>query len=115
MYTQIPADLLQRQYVTLPPGQYSQLQTGQIQHQFQGQLPPQLQGQLPAHLQGQLPPGVISSRGPLPNYSNLQGAQQTMSSQQQFCPPNMMPVSPTNGNFVYTRRIIDPKNNSVVA
>jgi len=27
----------------------------------------------------------------------------------------MMPNSPTNGNFVYTRRIIDPTNGGVVA
>lgn len=102
MYAPIPAELLQKQFIQ--QGQY-----GQLPPQFQGQLPPQFQGQM----QGQLPPGVISARGISPN--GYPGVQQMVSSQQQFFPPNMMPVSPTNGNFVYTRRIIDPKSHNVVA
>ena len=117
MYAQIPAELMQKQYVTLPPGQYSQLQTGQSPHQFQGHLQHQIQGQLPPHLQGQiqgqLPPGVIQSRGLAPN--GYSGVQRAVSTQQQFFTPNMMPGSQPNGNFVYTRRIKDPKSNNVVA
>lgn len=120
MYAQIPADLMQNQYVKLPPGQYSQINPGQLPPQFQGQLAHQLQGQLPPHLhgqmQGQLPPGVISGRGLASNgYQGVQQVQRAVSPQQQFFPPNMMPASQANGNFVYTRRIIDPKSNNVVA
>lgn len=77
---------------------------------MQGQFPV-IQGQMP----GQLPPGVLSARG-IPQNGFQQGAQRIITQPQQFMPPNMMmPNSPTNGNFVYTRRIIDTKNNTVVA
>lgn len=44
-------------------------------------------------------------------------AQQRLTSptiQQQFYPPSMMQMPPANGNFVYTRRIIDPTTGTVV-
>lgn len=114
MYTSIPAEMMQNQYVTLPPGHFSQFNSGQLPSQYQGQqLPSQFQGQIPHHLQGQLPPGVIPNRGIKQN--GFPGVQKVVSPQQQFLPPNMMPMQQTNGNFVYTRRIIDPTNNNVVA
>lgn len=109
MYTPIPAELMHKQFVTVPGGQY-----GQLPGQFHGQVPPQLQTQLPPQFQSQLPPGVIPSQGMMQN--GYPGVQRALSpNQQQYVPTNMMPVSPTNGNFVYTRRIIDPTNNNVVA
>ena len=114
MYTQIPADIMQKQYVQLPPGQFSQLGSGQLPPQFQTQhLLSQPQGQLPHNLQSQLPPGVISSRNI--SQTGFSGVQRIVSPQQQYLPPTMIPMSPTGGNFVYTRRIIDPTSNNVVA
>lgn len=105
MYTPIPAELMHKQFVAMPPGQYSQ---------FQAQISPQLQAQLPPQFQNQMLPGVISGQGLAQN--SYPAVQRIVSQgQHQYLPPNMMPVSPTNGNFVYTRRIIDPKNNNVVA
>lgn len=99
-------------------GQFATQMTNQLPSQMPSQLP--MQGQLPG-MTGQLPPGVIQGRG-IPSQgfgmsASLQGGQQRIVSpqNQQFYPPNMMPNSPTNGNFVYTRRIIDPKNGGVVA
>ena len=101
MYAQIPAEVMQKQY--------------QLPLQFHNQhLPSQLQGQLPHHLQTQLPPGVIPTRG-VPQ-TGFSGVQRIVSpSQQQCLPPTMLPMSPTGGNFVYTRRIIDPTSNNLVA
>ena len=64
---------------------------------------------------GNLSPGVIPSRNL--NFSGFagQGGQQIMNPPGQgFAPQNFNPVG-VNGNFVYTRRIIDPNSNSVVA
>ena len=118
MYTPIPANIMEQRFANLP-GQ------GQYVPQMSGYLPSQLpmQSQLPlqSQLTGQLPPGVIPGRGiPTQGFvmpTAVQGGQQRIVSPQgqQFYPPNMMPNSPTNGNFVYTRRIIDPKNGGVVA
>ena len=122
MYAQIPAELMQKQYVTMAPGQFGQISSGQMHSQFQGQqlssqfhgqLPQHLQGQLPQHIQGQLPGGMMGSRSG--QQTSFSGVQRVVSPQQQYLPPNMMPMPQTNGNFVYTRRIIDPTNHSVVA
>ena len=114
MYAQIPAELMQKQYVTMAPGQFGQMSSGQLPPQFQGQqLSSQFHGQLPQHLQGQLPGGMIANRAGHQN--SFSGVQRVLSPQQQYLPPNMMPTSPTGGNFVYTRRIIDPTNHSVLA
>ncbi len=104
MYTPINAELLQKHYGGINQGQFSQLPPGQY--------PPHLTTQF----QSQLPPGVISARGIPPNTFPSQDNQRVMSPPtQQFLPPNMIPASQPNGNFVYTRRIIDPKNGGVVA
>jgi hypothetical protein len=114
MYAQIPAELMQKQYVTMAPGQFGQISSGQLHSQFQGQqLSSQFHGQVPQHLQGQLPGGMMGSRSGQQN--SFSGVQRVVSPQQQYLPPNMMPMPQTSGNFVYTRRIIDPKNHSVVA
>jgi hypothetical protein len=105
---------MQKQYVTLPPGQFSQLNSGQLQSQFQSQqLPSHLQGKFPHHLQTQIPPGVIPIRSA--QQGGFSGVQRIVSPQQQYLQANMVPVSPTGGNFVYTRRIIDPTSNNIVA
>lgn len=112
MYTPIPANMMEQRFANLP-GQ------GQYIPQISGYMPSQLPMQ--SQLTGQLPPGVVSGRGiPVQGFgmpTATQGGQQRIVSPQgqQFYPPNMVPNSPTNGNFVYTRRIIDPKNGGVVA
>lgn len=103
MYTPIPPELLQKQFVGLSS---------------QGQFATQMTG----HIPGQLPPGVIPGRGlPTQGFAmqgGMQGVQQqrVISQQsQQFYPPNMMSTPQTNGNYVYTRRIIDPNSGGVMA
>lgn len=114
MYTPIPANMLDQRFANLPV-------KGQFATQMAGYVPSQLpmQSQFAEMTNGQLPPGVMSGRIPPQGFGMqtvMQGGQQRIvSPQNQFYPPNMMPNSPTNGNFVYTRRIIDPTNGGVVA
>ena len=112
MYTQIPPELYQKQFVGMQhPMQQGQLPPGIIQGQLPpGVMPGQIIG-MPQGQMGNLPPGVMSPRG----MQGFQGQKMFSPPPQQFLPPGMVPQQQGNGNFVYTRRIIDPKSNSVVA
>lgn len=110
MYTPIPPELLQKQFVGLPSH-------GQFSTQMTGHMPTQMMG----HIPGQLPPGVVPGRGLPQGFTTqgMQGVQQqrviSQQAQQQFYPPNMMSMPQSNGNYVYTRRIIDPNSGGVMA
>jgi hypothetical protein len=78
MYTQIPPELYQRQFQTLPRG----VQLNSDQHMF---VPPQVVRQ----------PPLMNAQIPLMN-------------------PQISPGINGEGNYVYTRRVIDPTSNKVV-
>lgn len=73
---------------------------------------------MPPNISQSLPPGVIPSRYMPVNGFLPQGVQTVYSPpQQNFMPPQNFSSLPSqnNGDFVYTRRIIDPNSKSVVA